>query len=119
MTTARHRTRRWQVLLVGLLLTLSPGCATLTGLVTGPFTGAIDAPAQVYRHHRAHMDRHPELWFFNLIVFFPAGLASGALAGLIKGVGIDIQWALSQLGYDKAFKTYKEPSVWRPFTWHW
>ena len=37
---------------IGLFLAagqLTGGCATLTGLATGAFTGAVDAPAEVYR----------------------------------------------------------------------
>jgi len=59
---SKRRRRRRNLLgaaLTGLVL-LSPGCATLTGLVTGAFTGAVDAPAQVYRYHHATFDYHPE-----------------------------------------------------------
>lgn len=109
------------VLALGVLVGSGPGCAcTLTGLVTGAFTGAIDAPAQVYRHHHAAMDRHPEYWVYNVLLFFPLGLAAGPLAGLAKGVALDIQfWILDKIGYEKAFTTYKDPSIWRPYTIHW
>ena len=101
------------------LVATSPGCAAMTGMLTGAFTGAVDAPAQVYRYHRGEFDRHPELWVYNLLLFIPLGIAVGPLAGFAKGIGLDVQWLLNQLTYPKAFTTYKDESVWRPYTIHW
>ncbi len=115
----RRRRARLAVLLLTPFLLSAPGCASLTGLVTGAFTGCIDAPAQVYRHHRKEMDRHPDYWVYNILLFFPLGLGVGPLAGFAKGVGIDIQWLLNQLDYGEAFGTYRDASVWRPYTIHW
>ena len=118
-----QRTRRRRHLLgatlAGLAL-LMPGCATLTGMVTGAFTGAVDAPAQVYRYHQSTFEYHPEYWIFNALLFFPLGLAAGPLAGMAKGAAIDIQvLILGDLTYEKAFSTYRSPSIWRPYTIHW
>ena len=107
-------------LVLSVCLTFSQGCATFTGLLTGAFTGCIDAPAQVYRYNRASFKYHPEYWIFNVLLFFPLGLATGPLAGMVKGAALDIQWAfLDDVTYTKAFMTYRRPSIWRPFTIHW
>lgn len=112
--------RRALGLLLALVLVTSPGCASFTGLLTGAFTGAVDAPAQVYRSHRSLFDRHPEYWPFNLIFFVPVGIAAGPIVGFGKGLALDVQWAfLDQVSYGKVFGTYREPSVWRPYTIHW
>jgi hypothetical protein len=105
--------------LLALVLAASPGCATLPGLLTGAFTGAVDAPAQVYRYHRAHFDRNPIYWPFNLALFVPLGIATGPLVGMAKGIALDVQWLIGQVGYQRVFATYREPSIWRPFTIHW
>jgi hypothetical protein len=107
--------------LVAIALIAAPGCATMTGLLTGAFTGAVDAPAQIYRLNKSTFDYHPEYWIFNILFFFPVGLATGPIAGMAKGAAIDIQWAFLDrpVSYNKAFSTYKRPSIWRPFTIHW
>lgn len=109
-------------LAVAALLTLSQvtGCAAFAGLVTGAFTGAVDAPAQVYREHRGEFHRHPEYWPFNVFFFVPVGIAAGPLVGFAKGLALDIDCViLNRTSYSRAFGTYKEPSVWRPYTIHW
>ncbi|MGE0711952.1 MAG: hypothetical protein AB7N76_03310 [Planctomycetota bacterium] len=121
---ARRRARRLHALgaaLVFLALPFTQGCATMTGLLTGAFTGAVDAPAQIYRLNRSTFDYHPEYWIFNILFFVPVGLAAGPLAGLCKGAAIDIQWAFLDrpVSYGTAFTTYERPSVWRPYTIHW
>ena len=116
----RRTARTSLVLLCAGLIAFAPSCATVTGLVTGAFTGSVDAPAEVYRAHRATMDRHPEYWIYNLLLFFPLGIAAGPLAGMAKGVSIDLQVLLGDLNYAQAFGAYYEPeSVWRPYTIHW
>ncbi len=105
--------------LLALCLVTSPGCATLPGLLTGAFTGAVDAPAEVYRHHRGVFEHNPIYWPFNLVVFVPLGIATGPLVGMCKGIALDVQWLLDQMGYERVFQTYREPSIWRPFTIHW
>lgn len=113
------RTGLLSLCLAAMLLGASPGCAALSGLVTGAFTGAVDAPMQVYRHNRSALDHHPEYWFYNVLVMGPVGFAVGPLAGFAKGLVIDIEWLLNRLRYRKAFVTYKNASVWRPYTIHW
>jgi hypothetical protein len=104
-------------------LASAPGCAiaTITGFATGALTGMIDAPAQVYRHHRGELDRHPEYWTANLIIFMPTGFVAGPFVGLIKGIAIDVQWWFldHSISYQKVFAGYGEESIWRPFTIHW
>jgi hypothetical protein len=96
------------------------GCAAFTGLVTGAFTGAVDAPAEVYRTHRGEFTRNPIYWPFSLFFFVPLGIAVGPLAGFGKGLAIDVESViLDKTTYGEAFGTYKEPSVWRPYTLHW
>jgi hypothetical protein len=117
--TCRRFTGGVLVLLSCLTLITGPGCAAMTGLVTGAFTGAVDAPAQVYRYHRAEMDHHPEYWAYNVLLMGPVGFATGALAGFVKGLSLDIQWLIGRVRYDRVFTKYKNYSVWRPFTIHW
>jgi hypothetical protein len=115
----RRRNAVAAVLLSGLMV-LAPGCATITGLFSGAFTGAVDAPAQIYRHNRSTFDYHPEYWIFNILFFVPVGLVAGPIAGMAKGAALDIQWAfLDQASYGKAFGTYRKSSIWRPYTIHW
>jgi hypothetical protein len=113
------RSSRLAALALSAVLLLSSGCATLTGLVTGAFTGAVDAPAQVYRCNRSDFHQNPIYWPFNIVAFVPLGLAVGPLAGMGKGLALDIEWLLDRTSYGKAFGTYREPSVWRPYTIHW
>lgn len=116
----KRRSRRAALTLATLLLLVSShGCATLTGLVTGAFTGAVDAPAQVYRCNRSDFHQNPIYWPFNIITFVPVGLAVGPLAGMGKGLALDIEWLIDRTSYRKAFGTYREPSIWRPYTIHW
>ena len=115
----RRRARTALVVACCLLLAAMPGCATVTGLVTGAFTGCVDAPAQVYRHHRSTIDHNPTYWFYNVVLFFPIGFVAGPIAGMIKGAALDVQWLIDQTSYEKAFGTYRDPSIWRPFTIHW
>src|SRR3954449_6545930 len=108
------------VLATVLLLSQVTGCAAFTGLVTGAFTGAVDAPAQVYRENRGEFHRHPEYWPFNVFFFVPVGLAAGPICGFAKGLALDIDCViLNRTTYSHAFGSYKEPSVWSPYTIHW
>ena len=117
--TPHRRARGLLVIACGVLLLTAPGCAAMTGLITGAFTGCVDAPAQVYRYNRTTMDHHPEYHVFNAMIIGPIGFAAGPLAGFAKGLSTDIQWLLSRLRYDRVFTTYRSPSVWRPYTIHW
>jgi hypothetical protein len=106
-------------LVLALAIASAPGCATFTGLLTGAFTGAVDAPAQVYRENRGEFHRNPIYWPFNLVLFVPLGIAAGPLVGMGKGIALDMEWLLNRTSYSRSFGTYKEPSVWRPYTIHW
>lgn len=113
--------RRLQSALILAALACAPGfsgCAALTGAVTGAFTGAVDAPAEVYRYHREEFAEHPEYWI-TTIVTVPVGIVLGPLAGFGKGLSLDCAWAAGHGRYGEAFKTYGNPSVWRPYTFHW
>jgi len=105
-------------LLLGLVSSTS-GCATFTGLVTGAFTGAVDAPAQVYRYNRGDFERNPIYFFFDVVTFVPIGLATGPLVGMAKGMSEDVQWLIGKEEYAPVFGTYDDPSIWRPYTIHW
>ncbi|MBL4844467.1 MAG: hypothetical protein JKY65_02980 [Planctomycetes bacterium] len=116
----RRRQNAFAAVFLSAILIGAPGCATLTGFVTGAFTGAVDAPAQIYRINKGTFDYHPEYWIFNILFFVPVGLVVGPLAGMVKGAALDIQWAfLDQASYGKAFGTYSKSSIWRPYTIHW
>jgi hypothetical protein len=105
-------------LALGLLGSTS-GCATFTGLLTGAFTGAVDAPAEVYRCNRKDIDAEPIFYFFDVVVFVPVGLAFGPIAGLVKGLSLDVMWLTGKQSYAPVFGTYDDPSIWRPYTIHW
>ena len=100
-------------------LPATSGCASLTGLVTGAFTGAVDAPAQVYRTHRDEFAENPINWPANLFLFVPLGFVFGPLTGLCKGVALDMQWVIGQQQYAPVFGSYGNASIWRPYTLHW
>ncbi|MEZ0230942.1 MAG: hypothetical protein ACAI25_20150 [Planctomycetota bacterium] len=109
-------------LVLGLLLgalTSTSGCAALTGLTTGAFTGAVDAPAQVARHYHGEFDRNPIYYFFDVVFFVPVGIVFGPAAGFAKGLSIDVMWLVGKQQYGPVFGTYEEPSIWRPYTIHW
>lgn len=115
----RKRPNRLLTLTLAVGVLLSSGCATLPGILTGGFTGAVDAPAQVYRYHEGTFHRHPEYWVWNLLLFVPLGIAGGPFAGLSKGVGLDVQWFLNDVTYREVFTDYGNQSIWRPYTIHW
>ena len=110
------------VVLVGLAVS-AEGCAiaTVTGFVTGAVTGMVDAPAQVYRFNRGEFDRHPEWWSVNILGGVPVGFVAGPVVGLVKGIAIDVQWWFLDypIKYSRVFGTYRDESIWRPFTIHW
>jgi hypothetical protein len=106
------------VLAIGALSTTS-GCATVTGLVSGAFTGAVDAPAQVYRLHREAFAEEPIYWPINICVCVPLGILFGPLMGFAKGMALDCECLIGQQTYGPVFGTYAEPSIWRPYTIHW
>ena len=107
------------IVLCGLLAVGAPGCATVAGFVSGAFTGAIDAPAQVYRKHRSFMDHHPIYWVFNVLFVAPMGFLFGPLVGAAKGLALDIHLLLGRAHAERVFATYRNASVWRPYTIHW
>ena len=103
-------------LLVALLLS---GCAGITGLATGVFTGAVDLPAEMYRHNQKMFEKHPVLYGLDALVLGPLGMVTGPLLGFGKGVALDVQWLADHITYGEAFGTYGEASVWRPHTLRW
>ena len=117
--TLRRATLAFTFGLALSVLASTSGCAFFTGLVTGAFTGAVDAPAEVYRHHRGEFDRNPIYFAFDVIFFVPLGIAVGPLAGAGKGLALDVEWLIGKQKYSAVFGTYQEPSVWRPYTIHW
>ena len=115
----RRRHRLLSLVLGAALIFGTPGCTALTGLLTGGFTGAVDAPAQVYRLNRGEFRRNPIYWPFNIIAFVPIGIFFGPLVGFGKGLALDIEWLLGDIDYGDVYGTYRDPSVWRPYTIHW
>lgn len=111
--------RVFRILVVAAGLYVLTGCASLTGLVTGPFTGAIDAPAQVYRENTQWFDDYPITWSLNVLVISPIGIVLGAPVGFAKGVAIDTQWVIGHIDYGMSFGNYGDASIWRPYTWQW
>jgi hypothetical protein len=105
------------LLIPGLLAPM--GCATITGTVTGAFTGAVDAPAQVYRHNRETFEDMPMLYGVDFLVVGAFGMATGPIMGFLKGLSIDVQWLVGHVDYGDAFGTYGPTSIWRPFTGDW
>jgi hypothetical protein len=110
-------------LLAALALTMGlyvlPGCAMLTGTLTGAFTGAVDAPAQTYRENRSDFIEHPILFSLDVLVVGPVGLVCGPLAGLGKGLSLDVQLMMGQVKHSEVYGSYGPASVWRPYTWKW
>lgn len=97
----------------------TPGCATVTGLVTGAFTGAVDAPSEVYRSHEALFVEDPIYWPLNIVVFVPLGFLFGPLVGFSKGVALDVECLLHKQTYGPVFGGYGSASIWRPYSIHW
>jgi hypothetical protein len=97
----------------------STSCATVTGLATGAFTGAVDAPAEIYRHHKVEFLEHPSFWAINLLVFVPVGIVLGPVVGFAKGVALDMEKMLGQTDYGPVFGSYESVSIWRPYSFGW
>lgn len=110
-----------RLLAVVLLTTvcLTSGCATITGTVTGPLTGMIDAPAETYRANRDVFADYPIFFGIDALVMGPIGIVTGPIFGFGKGLSLDIQWVISQVNYSEVFGSYSATSIWRPFTLDW
>jgi len=95
------------------------GCATITGTATGPLTGAVDAPAETYRHNQQAFQEHPMLYGLDVLVIAPVGIVTGPVFGFVKGVSLDVQWVVGHADYGEVFGTYGPASIWRPHTIQW
>ena len=104
--------------LAAMLLVCS-GCAGITGLVTGAFTGAVDLPAEAYRQNQLAFERNPMLYGLDALVVGPCGIAGGPVIGFCKGISLDVEWVCGKTGYGDVFGSYKEASIWRPWTINW
>lgn len=118
-STIRRRSGLLALVVTASVVLPSPGCSALPGLITGAFTGAVDAPMQVYRYHRVFFDRNPIYWTFNALFIGPLGFACGPIVGFAKGIALDVKWLLDQTDYGDVFGTYRDMSIWRPYTIHW
>ena len=120
MNTKRPRLRllpRIGMLAALGLGTLSSGCATATGLVTGPFTGFIDLPSDVIERNQMRSDAI-ETWAIA-IVGAPVGFVLGPFFGAIKGVALDVSAIGGSLSLHEEFGTYSRASIWRPYSFNW
>jgi hypothetical protein len=118
----RRAGRRGLLLLLAALslaAIVSSGCASMTGLVTGAGTGAVDLPMEVYRHNQRAFDNNPIFWAPNVLILGPVGIVGGPVVGFLKGVALDAEWLLGRENYDAIFDHYDLPSVWRPYTVRW
>jgi len=101
------------------MLLLCSGCAGITGLVTGAFTGAVDLPAETYRQNQMGFEKNPMLYGVDVLVVAPCGIAGGPVVGLVKGLSLDVEWVCGKINYGQVFGTYNEASIWRPWTIKW
>ena len=106
-------------IVLGAALLACSGCAGITGLVTGAFTGAVDLPAETYRQNQLAFEHNPMLFGVDVLVVGPCGVAGGPVVGLVKGLSLDVQWVCGWMRYGQVFGTYKEASIWRPWTICW
>ncbi len=106
-------------LVLAAMLLVCSGCASLTGLVTGAFTGAVDLPAETYRQNRLVFEQNPMLYGVDALVLGPCGIAGGPVVGFVKGASLDVEWVCGKIGYGVAFDSYREASIWRPWTICW
>jgi hypothetical protein len=113
------RMRATAILAAFVGLALFPGCATITGVATGAFTGAVDAPAEAYRQNREAFLKYPALFGLDVLFLGPVGFASGPAFGLVKGVSLDVQCAIGLMSYGPVFHSYGPASIWRPWTLRW
>ncbi|MHC4473482.1 MAG: hypothetical protein ACYS99_21260 [Planctomycetota bacterium] len=104
------------VLLVPLLV-LPSGCF-IVGAVTGPFSGAIDAPCQVYEHNREAFEESPMLYGADALIVGAFGFGTGPLMGFMKGLSLDIQVLSGHVDTGDAWSS-GPASVFRPFTGYW
>lgn len=102
-----------------LLVAAAPlqGCATVTGVVTGAFTGFVDFPSEVVRQQQLKTDAS-STWAI-VIVAAPVGFALGPAFALVKGVALDVSAVSGTLTVGEEFGTYGRASVWRPFSYDW
>lgn len=99
------------------LVAFAPGCATTTGLVTGPFTGFVDLPTSVVEKNQMRSDS-VETWAI-VIVGAPVGFALGPFFGVLKGIALDVSAIGGSLTLHEEFQTYSRASIWRPYTFDW
>ncbi len=85
-------------------LMVCSGCASLTGLVTGAFTGAVDLPAETYRQNRLAFEQNPMLFGLDVFVVAPCGIVGGPVVGLVKGASLDVEWVCGKIGYGRGLR---------------
>lgn len=104
--------------LVVALFTVT-GCATIMGTATGALTGAVDMPAEAYRHNKMDFENQPMLYGLDVLFLSPVGIVLGPLTGFVKGVSLDVGWIAGKVSYGDVFLSYREASIWRPHTYYW
>ena len=95
------------------------GCATVTGLVSGAFTGSVDCTAEIYRHNSEAFEDQPTYWAPTVLVFVPVGIVLGPVVGFAKGIALDMEKLIGETNYGPVFGGYDKVSIWRPYTFGW
>ncbi len=96
---------------------LLPGCATITGVVTGAFTGFVDLPSEIIHKNQLKPDS-ADTWMVAIFTA-PVGFVLGPAFGFVKGIALDVSAVSGALSVGEEFGTYQRVSVWRPYSYNW
>jgi len=96
---------------------LLPGCATITGVATGAFTGLVDLPNEMIHKNQLKPDSG-DTWVVAIFAA-PIGFVLGPAFGLVKGIALDVSALRGDLSLDEEFGTYQRTSIWRPYSYNW
>ena len=99
------------------IVAILPGCATVTGLTTGAFTGFVDLPNELIRINDFESDEGGT-WLLA-IVSAPVGFAVGPFYGFVKGVALDVSTLTGAVSLTDQFDSYGRSSIWRPYSRGW
>ncbi|MEZ6036060.1 MAG: hypothetical protein R3F29_01180 [Planctomycetota bacterium] len=102
---------------MSLSLLAAAGCSTITGTLTGPFTGFVDLPREIM--HEQHMRPDAASTWVVALFAAPVGAACGPVFGFVKGIALDINAMNGTLSTAEEFGTMNRASVWRPYAFDW